>query len=69
MLKNADTGAGYVTGPRYECTLRTSSTDDPPLKNLDVILSAMAGRRAFTAGLYKIIAGAYRPATLVHHRC
>jgi hypothetical protein len=60
-LKNLQ-GAGYVTGPRYECNANLS-TDDPPLKNLDIILSAMAGRRAFTAGLYKIVAGAYRPAT------
>jgi hypothetical protein len=57
-------GSGYFTGPRYECNA-VLSTDDPPLKNLDVILSAMAGRRAFTAGFYKIIAGAFRPATLV----
>jgi hypothetical protein len=56
-------GGGYTTIKRYECDT-VLSTGDSPLANLDKILSAMAGRRAFTGGLYKIVAGAFRPATL-----
>lgn len=61
-LKN-HTGSGYTTGPRYECNTFLS-TDDSPLVNLETILSAMAGRRAFTSGKYRIVAGAFRPATI-----
>ena len=60
----AMTGVGFEFGARYECNA-VLDTDDPPLKNLDAILSAMAGRRAFTGGLYRIVAGAFRPATIV----
>jgi hypothetical protein len=61
-LKNHD-GSGYTTGPRYECHA-ILDTADAPAVNLETILSAMAGRKAFTGGLYKVVAGAFRPATL-----
>jgi hypothetical protein len=46
---------------RYQCHT-IISTDVPPLQNLDVILSSMAGKKVFTAGKYKIFAGAFRSA-------
>lgn len=48
---------------RYQCHT-VLDTADAPLGNLDKILRSMAGRRAFTGGKYKIIAGAFRAATL-----
>lgn len=56
-------GAGYEQIPRYRCDTILSG-EAAPLENLNVILSAMAGRRAFTNGLYRIEAGAFRSATL-----
>lgn len=47
---------------RYQCHTVISTAKDP-LQNLQQILSAMNGRYAFTAGLYRIVAGAFRPAT------
>jgi hypothetical protein len=55
-------GTGYDSVKRYEChTLLT--TEAAPLDNLDLILASMAGGRAFTAGKYRIFAGAFRTAT------
>src|SRR5690606_34860108 len=48
---------------RYRCNT-VLSTEHPPADNLDIILSAMDGRRVFTAGKYRIYAGAFRTATL-----
>lgn len=47
---------------RYQCHTVISTARDP-LQNLQQILSAMNGRYAFTAGAYRIVAGAFRPAT------
>lgn len=55
------TGAGTEQIRRYECDT-VIGTDNSPVDNLDIILSAMAGRRCFTGGLYKIFAGAFRSA-------
>jgi hypothetical protein len=48
---------------RYECNT-VLSTDSPPLDNLDIILSSMAGKRVFTGGQYRFYAGAFRSATI-----
>jgi hypothetical protein len=55
-------GTGYEDVKRYECNT-VVSTDAAPADNLSIILGAMAGYRAFTAGLYRIFAGAYRTPT------
>ncbi|HEY0684771.1 MAG TPA: phage tail protein [Steroidobacter sp.] len=47
---------------RYQCHTVISTARDP-LQNLQQILSAMNGRYAFTAGEYRIVAGAFRAAT------
>lgn len=56
-------GSSYEQIRRYRCNT-VLSTENPPLDNLQIILSAMGGRRAFTAGKYKVLAGAFRSATL-----
>lgn len=56
-------GNGYDSIKRYQCHT-VLSTDDAALDNLGIIQSAMAGRRVFTGGKYRIFAGAFRPATL-----
>lgn len=56
-------GNGYDSIKRYQCHT-VLSTETPPLENLEIIQSAMAGKRAFTAGKYRLFAGAFRPATL-----
>lgn len=62
-VRTAD-GSGYEWIKRYECHT-VLDTAESPVDNLDIILSAMAGRRVFTAGRYRIFAGAFRPATIV----
>lgn len=61
-VKNLD-GDGYTTIKRYQCHTVLSMAD-APADNLDVILSSMAGSYAFTAGEYRLWAGAFRTATL-----
>lgn len=56
-------GSSTESIKRYQCHT-VLDTADAPLVNLDEILRSMAGRRAFTGGKYKIIAGAFRAATL-----
>lgn len=56
-------GEGTEFIRRYRCNT-VLSTEHPPADNLDIILSAMDGRRVFTAGKYRIYAGAFRTATL-----
>lgn len=56
-------GTGYENVKRYECHTRLS-LDRPPAENLQIILDAMAGDSPFTAGLYKVFAGAFRAATV-----
>lgn len=56
-------GSGFEQIRRYTCNT-VLSTEATPVENLKIILSAMAGRHAFTAGLYRIFAGAFRAATL-----
>lgn len=56
-------GAGYEHIKRYECNT-VIDTGNPPTQNLDMILSAMAGDRVFTAGRYRIFAGSFRTATV-----
>lgn len=57
-------GTGYEQVKRYEChTLLT--TEAAPTDNLITILGAMAGSRAFTAGKYRVWAGAHRVPDLV----
>lgn len=56
-------GASTESIKRYRCHT-VLDTADAALVNLDKILRSMAGRRAFTGGKYKIIAGAFRAATL-----
>lgn len=48
---------------RYECNT-VLSTEAPPMDNLDIILSSMAGKRVFTGGEYRFYAGAFRSATI-----
>lgn len=55
-------GSGYEWIARYECNT-VLDTANSPESNLEVILDAMAGRKVFTAGKYRIVAGAFRPAT------
>lgn len=56
------TGGSLTDIKRYECHT-VLSTEASPLDNLDLILSAMAGSRAFTAGQYRFFAGAHRAPT------
>ena len=56
-------GVGTTQIKRYQCHARID-TDAPPFENLDIILSAMDGRRVFTGGQYRLYAGAFRPASL-----
>ena len=56
-------GSSTESIKRYQCHT-VLDTADAPLVNLDKILRSMAGRRAFTGGKYKIIAGAFRAATV-----
>lgn len=56
-------GIGYEFIKRYQCNVLLD-TGDSPMSNLDRILSAMAGRKAFTAGKYRLVAGAFRSATI-----
>lgn len=56
-------GSSTESIKRYRCHT-VLDTADAPLVNLDKILRAMGGRRAFTCGKYKIIAGAFRAATI-----
>lgn len=56
-------GSGYEQIKRYECHT-VLDTDSAPLDNLRIILSSMAGDFPFTAGKYRLYAGAFRPATL-----
>jgi hypothetical protein len=48
---------------RYQCHT-VLDTAEAPLANLDKIMRSMAGRRAFTGGKYRIVAGAFRSATV-----
>lgn len=48
---------------RYRCHV-VLDTAEPALANLDRILRTMAGRRGFTGGKYRIVAGAFRAATI-----
>lgn len=57
------TGSGTEQIKRYQCHAVLTTAADP-LSNLQIILSAMGGRRVFTGGLYRIVAGAFRPATI-----
>lgn len=56
-------GSSTESIKRYQCHT-VLDTGDAPLANLDKILRSMAGRRAFTSGKYKIVAGAFRAATV-----
>jgi hypothetical protein len=56
-------GSGYENIKRYECNT-ILDTANSPVENRNIILSAMAGSMVFTAGKYRIFAGAFRPATL-----
>lgn len=56
-------GTGYENVKRYECHT-VLSTEASPADNLMTILGAMAGARAFTAGKYRVWAGAHRVPTL-----
>jgi hypothetical protein len=62
-VRKRDGTAGYDMVKRYECHT-VLSLDASPFDNLGIILASMAGTRAFTAGLYRIFAGAYRAPTL-----
>lgn len=56
-------GSGYEQIKRYQCHAVLSL--DRPLSDLEqIILSAMAGKRAFSGGLYRVVAGAFRPAAI-----
>ncbi|MFC3554887.1 hypothetical protein ACFONF_12010, partial [Alcaligenes endophyticus] len=56
-------GQGYESIKRYECHTLID-TGNPPVENLNIILSSMAGEYVFTAGMYRIFAGAFRTATV-----
>ncbi|MCQ9615947.1 DUF1983 domain-containing protein [Paenalcaligenes niemegkensis] len=56
-------GEGYDSIKRYECNTLLD-TANPPIENLNIIMSSMAGEYVFTAGMYRIFAGAFRPATV-----
>lgn len=56
-------GTGYENVKRYECHT-VLSTEASPGDNLQTIISAMAGMRAFTAGKYRLWAGAHRVPTM-----
>lgn len=56
-------GTGHELIKRYQCHT-ILSTESAPVDNLEIILNSMAGKRCFTGGQYKIIAGAFIPATL-----
>lgn len=56
-------GSSTESIKRYRCHT-VLDTADAPLVNLDKILRSMGGRRAFTGGKYKIVAGAFRAATI-----
>ncbi len=56
-------GQGYENIKRYECHTLLD-TGNPPVDNLNIILSSMAGEYVFTAGRYRIFAGAFRTATI-----
>ena len=58
------TGGGYENINRYECHT-VISADAAPMDNLGVIIDAMAGDLAFTAGEYRMWAGAARASTFV----
>lgn len=57
------TNTAYESIKRYSCDTYLD-TANSPIDNLNTILSSMAGTRAFTSGLYKIFAGAFRPAVV-----
>ncbi|MGG4604294.1 DUF1983 domain-containing protein [Paenalcaligenes sp. Me131] len=57
-------GSGHESIKRYECNTLID-TGSPPVDNLNIILSSMAGDYVFTAGRYRIFAGAFRPAMVV----
>lgn len=63
-------GDGYESIPRYRCHALLD-TERSALENLDIILTSMAGSRAFpgAGGKYRIFAGAWRPAehTITDH--
>ncbi len=63
VVKKLD-GSGHESIKRYECNTLID-TGNPPVENLNIILSAMAGDYVFTAGRYRIFAGAFRPAAVV----
>jgi hypothetical protein len=54
-------GSGYEQIKRYQCHTELS-TDRSAADNEQIILSSMAGKKAFTGGMYRIVAGAFRPA-------
>jgi hypothetical protein len=53
----------FDTVKRYECHT-VLSTDATAAENEQIILSAMAGRRTFTGGKFRVVSGAFRPAAL-----
>lgn len=56
-------GSGYENIKRYECNT-VIDTAASPSENLKVILGSMAGSFPFTAGKYRMFAGAFRSSTL-----
>ncbi len=56
-------GDGYESIKRYECNTLLD-TANPPVENLNIIMSSMAGDYVFTAGMYRVFAGAFRPAVI-----
>lgn len=56
-------GDGYDSIRRYECHTLLD-TANPPVDNLNIVMSSMAGEYVFTAGKYRIFAGAFRTATI-----
>lgn len=56
-------GTGYEQVKRYECNT-VISLDRPAADNLQVVLDTMAGDFPFTGGVYKLFAGAFRPAAI-----
>lgn len=64
MQVRTHNGQAYEWVKRYECNT-VLDTANSPESNMQTILDAMAGRKVFTGGRYKIVAGAFRPATMV----
>lgn len=61
-LRKADGSTSLVTLPAYACDVVLSLADDPA-RNMQLVLDAMAGREAWSGGLWRMRAGHVRAAT------